>query len=733
MLRRLVAFYMLQFRLLWQWKPGRRALVRRLIVTFVVAFISFAITIWLLPGISASDWGQIALAVIVLSLLNALVRPVILAVLAPISVVLIGVATLVFQVLAILLVAGLLAGIRVDTWMTAFVGSWVYAILDTALTALLSIDRDESYWGALVRALAARRRDAIRTDQPGLVIVQIDGLAHPILAHQIRAGRVPNISRWVRSRAMRLDRWTALLPSQTSASQAGILHGRNDFIPAFRWWDKERRRMVVSNRFADAAEIAARASNGEGLLSNDGASVGNLVDGDAARAYITLSTVGLKAGGLGRSEAFFLFFVSPYNYLHTIVLTIGEVLKELYQSHRAVRRGIEPIHPRSFPYPLARAATNVALRALSTSLVLEEMYRGTPVIYVDYTDYDEVSHYSGPERGEALDALDGVDQTLASLEKAARDAPRPYRFVLLSDHGQSLGATFRQRYGSTLAEVTSELMGGAQALAPAAPAEPYGALNAAVTEASQARGATGAMTRTVFRSRSTEGEVDLTPRQPRHGAGGATSAQAGGDRELPELVVAPSGNLALVSFPRIEGRATLEEISRRWPRLVAGLAGHEGVGLVMVRSAEHGAVVFGSSGTVYLDADRVEGEDPLAPYGPDAGAGLRRVDAMAECGDLVVISVLDETTDEVAAFEELIGSHGGLGGPQTEAFILHPADWELDEPLVGAESVYRQIRVWLETLGIELGKPTEATRPSAEPSLRPEAVPGAAAAVDPTG
>ena len=130
------------------------------------------------------------------------------------------------------------------------------------------------------------------------------------------------------------------------------------------------------------------------------------------------------------------FFASPYNYLHTIVLTVGEVGKELVQSRRAIRRGILPMHPRHFPYPLARAATNVALRALSTSLVIEEMYRGTPVIYVDYTDYDEIAHHSGPERAESLDALDGVDATLASLEKAARDAPRPYKLVVLGSRAE---------------------------------------------------------------------------------------------------------------------------------------------------------------------------------------------------------------------------------------------------------------------------------------------------------
>ena len=102
---------------------------------------------------------------------------------------------------------------------------------------------------------------------------------------------------------------------------------------------------------------------------------------------------------------------------------------------------------RGMPYPIARAATNVILRSLATSLVMEEMYRGTPVIYIDYTDYDEIAHHSGPERSETLDALDGVDRTIRSLVKASRMAPRPYRFVLLSDHGQSLGATFLQRYG----------------------------------------------------------------------------------------------------------------------------------------------------------------------------------------------------------------------------------------------------------------------------------------------
>jgi len=574
-------------------------------------------------------------------------------------------------------------------------GSIVFAVFNTILSAVLSVNQDESYFATLVSQLARRRPDRIVSDTPGVVIVQIDGLAHPILSHQIRAGRVPFIARWVRSHTMRLDRWTALLPSQTSASQAGILHGNNSFIPAFRWWEKERQVMMVSNHPADAAEIVRRASDGYGLLSNDGASVGNLVSGDAVRSYITMATIQDKSQGLGHSRAWYSFFVSPDNYLRTGVMTVAEIIKEYYQARRAHRRGVEPSMHRGMPYPVARAATNVGLRALGTALVMEEMYRGTPVIYIDYTDYDEIAHHSGPERGETLDALDGVDMTVEALVRAADDAPRPYKFILLSDHGQSLGSTFLQRYGKSLKDTISDLMGGVTVADGTGSVEQWGSLNAALTEASHAEGTTAALTRAAFRNQTEDGTIDVVPAEERAAVEG---------EEPPELVVCASGNLALIYFPRLKGRVSLETLESTYPGLVETLTRHEGIGMLMIRSEARGTVVLGRDGVRYLADDTVEGTDPVAPYGEHAEAGLRRVDGMEHCGDLVAISMLDPETDEVAAFEELIGSHGGLGGPQTHPFILHPAEWTIDEPIVGAEGVYRQIRRWLEANGIPLGK-----------------------------
>ena len=711
---RLVRFYKLQAEVLWKWRPGRRALIKRGIVSLVTGTLALLLTVAIMPGISVTSGWTLVTAVIILALFNALIRPVVLALFAGVSTIAVIVATLVMQVASFLFVEWLLPDFRVDGFLAAFVGPLVFALFNTLFAAILNADADETFYGALVAQLARRQPGAIVSDSPGLVIVQIDGLAQPILAQQVRAGRVPFISHWIRSGQMKLDRWTALLPSQTSASQAGILHGNNSFIPAFRWWEKDTQKMLVSNHPDDATEIVRRASNGEGLLSNDGASVGNLVSGDAARSYITMSTIKDPKQGLGQSRAWYSFFVSPDKYLRAAVLTIGEVIKEYVQSTRSHRRGVEPSMHRGMPYPIARAATNVILRSLATSLVMEEMYRGTPVIYVDYTDYDEIAHHSGPERSETLDALDGIDATVRALVKATADTPRPYRFVLLSDHGQSLGATFKQRYGKSLNELMSELMGGATAVAVSTGrVEEWGSLNAVVTEASRASGATGAMTRAAFRGRSEDGAIDLAPAKEQD-----TTVASDGP---PEVVICASGNLALIYFPRIPGRVSVETIEQTWPGMIDKLRAHPGIGIVMARSAKDGAVALGANGRRYLDADRVEGDDPTAPFGEHAATGLKRVDGMSNSPDLIAISLLDPSTGEVAAFEELIGSHGGLGGPQTEPFILYPAEWSLDEPIIGAENVYRQLRHWLSGMGIELGSAEARARAVAAPAT-PEIV-----------
>jgi hypothetical protein len=161
-----------------------------------------------------------------------------------------------------------------------------------------------------------------------------------------------------------------------------------------------------------------------------------------------------------------------------------------------------------------------------------------------------------------------------------------------------------------------------------------------------------------------------------------------------------SGCLGLITFPRIPGRVTVEQIEERYPRLLGALREHDGVGFALVRSAAGGPVVVGPRGTRWLDTDTVEGDDPLAGFGPNAADHVRRTDRFTHCPDIVVNSRFWRQTEEVAAFEELVGSHGGLGGSQAYPFVLAPSHWALpDEAVVGAELMHRWMRRWLGDLG----------------------------------
>jgi len=190
------------------------------------------------------------------------------------------------------------------------------------------------------------------------------------------------------------------------------------------------------------------------------------------------------------------------------------------------------------------------------------------------------------------------------------------------------------------------------------------------------------------------------------------------------IVVVGSGNLGLVWFTGNDHRLTVEELEERNPGLLTALVEHPGVGLMMVRSAEHGAMAINARGIRFLDQDRVQDEDPTTLFGEHTVMSLKREDAMTHAPDILFLSQYDPELGEVAAFEELIGSHGGLGGPQTQPFILHPTEWTLDEEVpLGAPAVYRNIRRWLADMGITLGRPAPAPEPAAPSPIAAAAAP----------
>jgi hypothetical protein len=250
-----------------------------------------------------------------------------------------------------------------------------------------------------------------------------------------------------------------------------------------------------------------------------------------------------------------------------------------------------------------------------------------------------------------------------------------------------------QRYGETLEDVVRRHGGGEVRAEAAQSDEGLASLKGGVAELAARDTATGHAIRTAAGDRLAEPEPDPA---------------------LPEVSVMASGNLGLITFPRLPGHATLEQIDRERPGLIAALRGHPGIGFVLVRSELDGPVVLGDSGRRVLGTGRVDGEDPLTPFGPNAAAHVARTAAFPHCPDILVNGSYWPELDEVAAFEELVGSHGGMGGTQSYPFLLHPVELTLpDEEILGAEAVHRHLRRWLVELGHdEYGAPRMLRPPS---------------------
>jgi uncharacterized membrane protein YvlD (DUF360 family) len=645
----------------------------------------------LLAGFHIKDFGSALLAAALIGLINALVWPVVIRIALPFTVLTLGLGVLALNGAVVWGVSEIEPGMKVDSLGVGIVIAFGLTVVNTAVTSLLAIDDDDFWYRNAVKRRARRMRPEGDLAVPGVYFLEIDGLAHDVLRRAIRDGNAPHLAAWLRDGSHRLLGWETDWSSQTGACQAGLLHGDNDDIPAFRWWEKDRGGPIVTNHPRDAAELERRHSNGRGLLHEDGASRANIVSGDAVHTLLTMSTV-LDRNRPGRiGEDYFAYFANPYNVTRTIAMVIADVLEERRFAAQQRRQDVRPRIERDRKYALVRAWGTVVQTDLQVQAVIADLYAGRPVGYSTFLAYDEVAHHSGVERADTLAVLRRVDRQIGRIAAAARDAPRPYRFVVLSDHGQSQGETFLDRYGISLDQLVQEACDADSVEAEDAQSnEALGYLSASLTEASGADSAQGRAVGAAVRRRQVDGEVRL----------GEDQAEAREDEEIPELSVMASGCLGLVTFPREPGRVTLERIEARWPRLIPTLRGHPGIGFTLVRSDRHGATVLGPAGVNYLDEGRIEGEDPLAVFGPNAAKHVSRTDGFPHCPDLVVNSTYWTDLEEVAAFEELVGSHGGMGGGQSFPFAFVPAEWSPpEEPVIGAEAMHAHFRRWLAALG----------------------------------
>jgi uncharacterized membrane protein YvlD (DUF360 family) len=653
-------------------------LLGRLVLVLVVDAVALLLLSWALPGFTLD--GPLAAFGLALALgvANAVVWPLLIRFALPFTVATLGLGALALNAVVLLGSAALVEEVRIDGPFEAVVVVLGLTLLTTMVGGVLALDRGDLWYRHIVKRQLKRMHLVTGTEVPGVVFLEIDGLAFDVMRRAMRDGNAPALARWVYQQGYGLESWETDWSSQTGACQAGLLHGSNDDMPAFRWWEKDSARAIVTNHPRDAEEIERRRSDGHGLLYADGASRANILSGDAPHSMLTMSTVldRKRKGRLGQD--YFAYFASPYGVARTLLRVIGEFFIERWSAIQQVRRDVRPRIKRDWKYALVRCYATVIQLDLQVAAVTADVLAGRPVVYTTFLAYDEVAHHSGIERPDTLAVLRKVDQAIERIAAAVEHAARPYRLVVLSDHGQSQGATFEQRYGEGLEDVVGRFAVGEVRAEDAHSDEGLASFNAGVSEVASRDSPVGHAVRTAAGKRL-EDEVD---------------------ESVPEVSVMASGNLGLISFPREPGRVTLEQLHERRPGLVAALRAHPGIAFVLVRSEQQGPVVLGPAGQRRLRDDLVEGVDPLIPFGPYAADHVRHTDGFEHCPDIVVNSHYWDDLDEVAAFEELVGSHGGMGGGQAHPFVLHPPDlpWPKGD-VVGAATVHGIFRGWLAQLG----------------------------------
>lgn len=657
--------------------------------------------------------------VIAFTVANALLWPIFRRFLMKFIILTFGIGALVINSVIFYIATYFIPGVYVG-----FYGFWQVPIVMAIATTFITNITNTNYYDGYIKTIlryALKRKTKEEKQYPGVLMLEIDGLSINTLKKAIDKNVMPTLKGWIDGKTHTLKEWETDLSSQTGASQAGILHGNNENIVAYRWVEKQNNNQImVSGKLSHAPVIEKMISNGEGLLVN-GISIANMFSGDSKLSALTSSR--LRSITRIYNKTLHTVFLESYNFQRIFVLFLWDIILELKSQVMHRIKNIQPRLRRTIVYAAIRAGANVVLREATTEILTSEMFRGEiDTAYATFMGYDEVAHHSGVEDDDVWGVLKQIDVQFSRLASAIEMNDRDYKLVILSDHGQSNGATFKQRYGLTLGNYVRQFLPNDMKFYK----NEYNIdhfRDAIIPENRQLQTIKEHVETIRDDLFDDDGAIQnmrkgLAERKPKiifeneqyknlrnkysnsleyitsHDYVQLSTEKA----KDSELIVLGSGNMGLIYFTQWKQRLTYEEIVMLFPELIPGLVNHSGIGFVLVNSITNGGMIIGQKGIYYLDNDKIVGENPLKDFGKNAAMHLKRQNSFDNMPDIMVNSFYDSKYDEVCAFEELIGSHGGLGGNQTRPFILYPSEWENPGELIGAESVYRFLKREIEKL-----------------------------------
>jgi endonuclease/exonuclease/phosphatase family metal-dependent hydrolase len=491
------------------------------------------------------------------------------------------------------------------------------------------------------REWAAGRRprpDHGTGEQPGLLLIQIDGLARTQLERAIAARRMPFLRRLLRREGGRLHDFYPGLPSTTAAVQAELYYGVRAAVPAFSFYDRAKRRhgVMCAPDWAKDAESAC-AAQAEGLLKG-GSSWSNIYTGGASQeeSHFCAASLGLddmwRTGKIGN---FFVFILlHPFSTLMLVLLLALELVLAGWDVLVGIFRGEHIL--RELQLLVSRVFVAIGLRELVTIGAAVDVARGLPVVHVNFVGYDEHAHRRGPDSAFAHWSLLGIDRAVATLYQAAENSSRrDYTVWIFSDHGQERARSYDLEKPGGIEQAVRNALELSQQH------------DAAWRPRSQRRPAAPWLTRGRFAQRRAVKWAEASQLTP---------------GEEASFTVASIGPVGHVYLAQPQDDAKRRAVARR---LVA-----QGVPGVLVRMEDDTVLWFHAGGETAVPqavpAMLTHPEPVRAEIADDLAALARH----PHSGDLLLLGWAPGTDPWTFAPER--GAHAGLGPEETRGFVLLP-------------------------------------------------------------
>ena len=337
----------------------------------------------------------------------------------------------------------------------------------------------ESWWRRL-RFRLSRNEWAIRHlgitpssgtgEEPGLLLIQIDGLARGQLERAIAAGRMPFLRRLLRREHYSLHSFYPGQPSTTPAVQAELYYGVRAAVPSFSFYDRVKREhgLMCFPQWAKDVESVC-AAQGEGLLAG-GSCWSNIYTGGAGQEESHFCGASLGFGDMWRTgkirNIFVFILLNLWSVAKIAAFLVVELLLACWDGIAGIVRGER--FGLELQMAVSRVFVGIGLRELITIGAAVDVTRGLPAVHVNFVGYDEQAHRRGPGSAFAHWSLRGIDRCIHRLARAAHASPRrDYAVWIFSDHGQERTQSFALKFPGGIEKIVHDCLESSQKLDPA--------------------------------------------------------------------------------------------------------------------------------------------------------------------------------------------------------------------------------------------------------------------------